>query len=131
MNPEDRARFDTLVERVIEALPATVAVLLEEVPVMVEDLPDAATLEELGMESEQADELCGLHTGVMRTERSIDDHAVPPSDVVLYREGIVRTAGGWEAGDRVIEDEIRITLLHELGHEMGLEEDDLDDLGYG
>ena len=55
--------------------------------------------------------------------------------------GIIAMAGGWTfegmddqgrpvGGDDAVRDEIRITLLHELGHHVGLGEDDLDRLGY-
>jgi len=44
--------------------------------------------------------------------------------------GILELAGGWEAGEDVVREEIRITLLHEIGHHFGLDEDDLAGLGY-
>ena len=69
--------------------------------------------------------------------------ADPPDQedtIHLFRRGIIEEAGGWEpwlddegiewgGADRVLE-EIRITLLHEIGHHFGLEEDDLTALGY-
>lgn len=39
-------------------------------------------------------------------------------------------AGGWERGEEAVREEIRVTLLHEIGHHFGLDEDDLADLGY-
>ena len=54
---------------------------------------------------------------------------VLPSQIHIYRLGIVREAGGWSNTDE-IREQIRITILHEVGHEMGLDEDDLDELGY-
>ena len=59
--------------------------------------------------------------------------------ITLFRRGIVDLAGGWEArteegcavgGEVAIREEIRITLLHEIGHHFGLDEDELDRLGY-
>ncbi|MFO0855787.1 MAG: metallopeptidase family protein [Phycisphaerales bacterium] len=137
MNRAERERFDALLEAVIEELPAKVRALLDEVPVIVEDSPSAELLEELGMLPEEADELCGLHTGLGATERSVEDGAAMSSNIMLFREGIVAEAGGWgsgnrgEQGDDAVRREIRITLLHEIGHEFGLDEDDLDRLGYG
>ena len=131
LSDRERDRFDGLLDRVIGSLPAGVRALIEQVPIAVEDEPDRETLAELGMGPGEADELCGLHTGVGRTERGIEDLPALPSEVTLYRRGIVLNAGGWGAGEAAVAEEIRITLLHELGHEMGLEEDDLDTLGYG
>lgn len=130
MNKAMRARFDALLEEVIAALPPRIARLLEEVPVVVDDVPDRAILEEMGEEDELS--LLGLHTGVAFTERSVEHDAELPSEIRLFREGIVDHAGGWEgadADDRVRE-QVRVTLLHEIGHQFGLDEDDLDRLGY-
>ena len=83
------------------------------------------------MWKEEAETLCGLHTGTMLTERSIEHSGDLPTDIHLFRDGIVEAAGGWEQGRERVAQEIRITLLHEIGHHYGLEEDDLDRLGFG
>lgn len=131
-----RDRFDGLVAEVIDGLPPRVAALLDEVPVVVLDLPTAEMLSSLGMDPkdrEEAEALCGLHTGVSNTERSLESTSGElPSQIHLFRLGIVRLAGGFageDADERVL-DEIAVTLLHEIGHEFGLDEDDLADLGY-
>ncbi|MFN7614113.1 MAG: metallopeptidase family protein, partial [Phycisphaerae bacterium] len=82
-------------------------------------------------------------------DQSVEASGELPSEIMLYRVGIVAEAGGWDeqAGDRAagestehdtalrggpeaIREQIRITLLHEIGHQFGLDEDDLDRLGY-
>lgn len=133
MTPRERDRFDELLEEAIEDLPPDVAALLEEMPVIALDRPTPEMLRSLGMQPSQATELCGLHTGIDNTHRSIEHSAELPSQIHLFREGIVAAAGGWggrDGEDRVYE-EIMTTLLHEIGHQMGLDEDDLDRLGYG
>ena len=65
MNPAERARFDRLLERVLENLPAALRALLDESPLVVEDRPSPAVLEAMGLE--QGDDLCGLHEGLART----------------------------------------------------------------
>lgn len=132
MNEADTARFDALLEQVIDALPPRVAAVLEEVPVVVLDVPTPEMLRSLEMETDDAEELCGLHTGVMATDRSIEDSGVIPSQIHLFREGIAAMAGGFgdSGSDERVREQIRITLLHEIGHEFGLDEDDLRDLGY-
>ncbi len=126
-----RDQFDEMLERVINALPAGVRRLLDEVPVVVEDIPSPEVLRSMGMGPEEAGELCGLHTGTAFTERSVEQTDLP-SEIQLYRVGIVEEAGGWggDDADERITEEIRITLLHEIGHQFGLDEDDLERLGY-
>lgn len=127
--------------QVINALPQHLAALIDEVPVIVDDAPDPALIatlraewdvEENASDQEIALELCGLHTGRMLTERSVVDPMDLPEHIHLFRTGIIAEAGGWvgqDADDRVYE-EIAVTLLHEIGHHFGLEEEDLEELGY-
>ena len=134
----ERERFDAIFEEVLESLPATIHHLLEEAPVILEDRPTTAMLSELGIDPSE-DDLCGLHSGVPLTERSVNDHGVLPDVIHLFREGIIDHAGGWDedededgsfGGEARIREEIRITLLHEIGHHFGLDEDELERLGY-
>lgn len=119
----------------MEELPPPLRQLLEEVPVIVIDRPSSAMLRSLGLDAASEDDamsLCGLHTGRSITERSVVDDAVIPEDIHLFREGILDLAGGFEqpGGDDLVYEQIRITLLHEIGHHFGLDEDDLARLGY-
>ncbi|MBX3316501.1 MAG: metallopeptidase family protein [Phycisphaeraceae bacterium] len=134
MSPVERDRFDRLVEEVIRGLPASVRRALDEVPIVVLDKPTPDLLE--GIEDPEVrqdpESLCGLHTGHSITDRSIEHSGELPSHIHLFRIGIVSLAGGWNGpdADAAVAEEIRVTILHELGHEMGLDEDDLYDLGY-
>ncbi len=134
MSPGERERFDRLVERVIGGLPAAIRRAIESVPIVVIDRPTPELLE--GMDdpelTEDPDSLCGLHSGHAITERSIEQSGEVPNQIHLFRIGIVALAGGWDQpdADEAVGEEIRVTILHELGHEMGLDEDDLYDLGY-
>lgn len=133
MTPAERDRFDALVEDALEALPPRVRSLLDEVPLVVLDEPTPEMLRDLGMRPGEEEELCGLHTGVENTRRTVEASGELPSQIHLFRRGIVAAAGGWRqrrADDRIY-DEIMTTLLHEIGHQMGLDEDDLERLGYG
>lgn len=134
MNERERDRFDELVEEVLAGLPEGITALLDEVPLIVIDRPTPAMMRDLGFDpskTEVAGELCGLHSGIPDTEASVEHHGVMPSDVHIFRDGVLLAAGGWDAGEEAILDEIEITLLHEIGHQMGLDEDDLERLGYG
>jgi predicted Zn-dependent protease with MMP-like domain len=135
VNDRQRERFDALVAEAVDELPEALADMLEEMPLIVLDCPEPGMLKDLGLDPNDevaANELCGLHTGYMNTELSIEHTGVLPSQVHLFRDGIVALAGGWggkDADDRVYE-QIMVTLLHEIGHQMGLDEDDLRELGY-
>ncbi len=142
MKKDERERFDALLGDVLHELPPRLHTLLEESPLIVEDYPSRELLEELGMDPEsERSSLCGLHSGTPLTERSYLHDADMPETIHLFREGIVSQAGGWETwedeegtgwgGEKKVREEIRITLLHEIGHHFGLEEDDLEELGYG
>ena len=146
MTPPEQERFDRLLEDAIATLPPRIHALLDEIALVVLDRPTPELLAELrkdgllqnedGSESDGSD-LCGLHTGTGLTERPFDDTGMLPDQIHLFREGIVSLAFEegeltWDSveADEAVYEEIRVTLLHEIGHHFGLEEDDLEDLGY-
>ncbi len=132
MNPQHADRFDSLLKEVFAALPESVRAIVDEVAVVVLDRPTPEILEDLEMDPDEAGDLCGLHTGMMATERSVEDAWTMPSQIHLFREGIIDAGGGFDdaGSDERVREQIRITLLHEIGHEFGLDEDQLRDLGY-
>ncbi len=147
MTPKDQERFDALVEEAIAALPDGIRGLLDEMPVIVEDKPSRKLIEELKAEGvtpadaeteEERENLCGLHTGTAFTDRSIEHSGTTPSGIYLFRHGILAEAGGWtpqndettQDVDDAVYEEIMVTLLHEIGHQFGLSEEDLERLGY-
>ena len=142
MTDAERERFDLLLEDAIESLPPRVRAVIEEVPVIVVDRPDKKLLESLREEGVvppakegDDDDLMGLHTGLAITERGLEHSGQLPGSIHIFREGIISLACGREGfeadhADEEIYEEVRITLLHEIGHHFGLDEDDLDELGY-
>lgn len=140
MKLELQERFDGLLQDAIDSLPERFFAVLEEIAVIVEDHPSPELVKQLratGVIPEAEDpsdpaDLMGLHTGVAITEQSAGDSGVLPPVIHVFREGIVEAVGGWdvEHADEEIYEEVRITLLHEIGHHFGLDEDDLDELGY-
>ena len=149
MTAAERERFDRLVDQVLESLPAAIIELFDEKPLVIEDRPSPEILREFGLDAEQSDEICGLHSGPMGQVQHLDAASEGnPIDEIggihLFREGTIACAGGWEpweerdedgqwlhgGGDDLVEEEIRVTILHELGHHFGLDEDDLTALGY-
>ncbi len=129
MGPGERQRFDSVLERLLAGLPDDYRAMLEEAPLIVDDRPSPDLLEQLGMDGDEI--LCGLHSGIPLTEQTHDQTDTLPAVMHLFREDIVDHAGGWDIGDgAAVEREIRITLLHEMGHHFGLDEEDLRRLGY-
>jgi predicted Zn-dependent protease with MMP-like domain len=130
LNPRIRRRFDAQVDRVLAELPPMVHDLLERVPLHVEDHPSEEVMDDRGVE--YLDELCGLYTGIPLGQRSILHSGMLPDVVTIYREGILTAASDDEGRIRAAElrRQIRITILHELGHHHGLSEEDLQALGY-
>lgn len=130
MKPDLRRRFDRLLDEVIAELPVHLRRLLEEVPLVVDDLPSRDLATELGVTDPRT--LCGLYTGIPLTERSVWQSGVLPDRLRIFRRGIVDSASGprGRLTDENLKRQIRITVLHEMGHHFGLDEGDLLKLGY-
>jgi predicted Zn-dependent protease with MMP-like domain len=121
----DNATFEQLVERALAELPAQFAEFLEEVPVEVRPRPTRGQLKRLGLREDQL--LLGLYEGIPLTERSVEHSAVRPPVIYIFKED-VEDASDSEAD---LIEQVRITVLHEIGHHFGMDEDDLEKLGYG
>jgi predicted Zn-dependent protease with MMP-like domain len=110
--------FEALVEQALDGLPEEFAALLDNVAVMVEEEPDPEDLEALGMEPDE--ELFGLYQGVPLAERD-SFYTSLPDRVLIYRGPILRAC----ASRREVIREVRDTVIHELGHHFGLDEDEM------
>jgi predicted Zn-dependent protease with MMP-like domain len=131
MSPHTRERFDEQIDRVLAELPPEVHKLLEQVPLHVEDYPSDEVMDQFHLE--YIDDLCGLHSGIPLTKKSIEHSGTLPDVVTIYREGILSQSAGEDGKIRPEElrRQIRITILHEIGHHYGLTEEELKELGYG
>ena len=119
-----RAEFEKLVTQAVESLPPRFLERLENVEVMVESAPTREDLEDAGIEPGRT--LFGLYQGVPQTQRGTWYGSVLPDRIVIYQrpiEAVARTR-------REIRKEIRITLMHEIGHHFGLGEDELSEAVY-
>ena len=130
MKPELRKFFDRHLEQVLAQLPAQARKLLDEVPLYVEDYPSREVMREMGVR--RRDELCGLYTGIPLIDRSVEQSPTLSDVVQIYREGILSLATdeNGHIDEPELREQIRVTILHELGHYHGLDEDDLEKLGY-
>ena len=116
----DRAKFERLVEQALGELPARYRELLENVVIIVEDYPKG---QRRSAAADDDDLLMGEFVGVPRTEKSVFEPG-PPDQVFLYQKNIEAVCETEEE----IREEVRLTVLHELGHYFGLEEDELEHL---
>src|SRR3954451_11135892 len=121
----DDAAFGKLVEQALAELPQQFAEFLEEVPVEIRPRPTSEQLKRLGLG--ERDLLLGLYEGIPLTERSVEHSGVRPAVIYIFKED-VEDASDSEAD---LIDQVRTTVLHEIGHHFGMDEDDLDELGYG
>lgn len=120
-----REQFTKLVEEALDGLPAKFRARIENVAVVVEDLPAGQeTPQAVLARNPDADLLMGEFVGTARTQKSVWDVAAGPDRVVLYQKNIEAVC----ESDDEIRDEIRLTVLHELGHYFGLGEEELEDV---
>ena len=131
MDPRTRRHFDEILEQVLAEMPPLVHELIDRIPLHVEDYPSPHVMARTG--ARRRDQLCGLFTGIPLTNKSVQHSGTLPDVVTIYREGILRAArdGSGRVHPERLREEIRITLLHELAHFHGLDEDELRELGYG
>lgn len=105
--------FEDHVRAALDTIPPEIAAALRNVAVVVED------------EHPEDPDLFGLYEGVPLPERG-DDAGALPDKITIYRMPLQEEF----PNPRELEREIRITVLHELGHYFGLDEDRLAELGY-
>ncbi len=110
----NRHEFEQEVDRVIEALPRWVIDEVDNLIVVVEDEP-----------SEEQGDILGIYEGVSLAERGDYWGALPDRIVVFYRPHLAMGLS-----ERELKDEIRKTVLHELGHHLGIDDDRLAELGW-
>lgn len=119
-----RREFNTAVEKAMEELPPRIQNVLENVAILVEEWPGQ---DDLDVADEEADgSLFGLYTGVPLPEREGGPPPLPDI-ITLFKRPIESACGDREQ----VVHEIRVTLLHEVGHYLGMGEEDLERLGYG
>jgi predicted Zn-dependent protease with MMP-like domain len=114
--------FEELVDRAIASIPMPFAAALDEVAIIIEDEPTPDQLREQGLALD--DSMYGLYDGVPRTDWGAD--GVPfPDRIVLFRLPLEEDFP--DPDD--LADEVWVTVVHELAHHLGIEEDRLAELG--
>ncbi|MEA2519926.1 MAG: hypothetical protein QOF49_2006 [Chloroflexota bacterium] len=117
------APFERLVERALAGIPAPFRDALAEIAVVIDDEPTGAQRRE--NELADGDTLYGLYEGVPRTEYAADWSAAP-NRITLFRLALEEDF----ADPLELAEEVRITVIHELAHHLGIDDDRLDELGF-
>jgi predicted Zn-dependent protease with MMP-like domain len=115
-----RRQFEALVERALRTLPRAFRDRIANVAVVVEDWADEATLAE--MDIEPPDTLYGLYRGVDLTRRDTTYGNVLPDTITIYQGPIEEDC----ADEEEMADVVRETVLHELGHYFGLDDETIE-----
>ncbi|GAA1029933.1 MULTISPECIES: metallopeptidase family protein [Amycolatopsis] len=110
-----QARFEELVADALDQVPAEFAAAMDNVVVLVEEF------------NEEAPDILGLYHGIALTERTSHYSGALPDRISIYREPILDIC---DTEDDVVE-EVLITVMHELGHHFGIDDERLHELGWG
>lgn len=110
-----RPRFEQLVSDALDQIPARFTEVMDNVVVLVED------------ENPEEPDLLGLYFGVALTERMSDYGGVLPDRITIYQLPIQQICA---TEDEVVH-EVAVTVVHEIGHHFGMDEQALHDLGWG
>ena len=120
-----RERFGQILEEALAEMPENISEHLDAVLFVVEDEPSREDLSSLGLDPRR-DTLYGLFDGVPLNERSYADPPLTPDRIVLYYRPLVRDyRTPW-----AIRRQIRTTVIHEVAHFVGLDEDEVEAEGY-
>lgn len=117
--------FEALVERALRTLPRHFKAKIANVAVVVEDWADDETLRELGIVP--PDTLYGLYRGIDLSRRDSSYGNVLPDTIHIYQGPIEEDCA--DAGEMA--DLVRDTVIHEIGHYFGLDDDTMEDIEQG
>ena len=113
MQPVDSEAFEKLVVQAIDSLPEAFLEMLDNVVILIEDV-------------HPTDHLLGLYEGVPHTERGDYGDMALPDRVTLYRLALCEFA----EDEAMLAEEVQITVVHELAHHFGIDDDRLHELGW-
>ncbi|ORW01679.1 hypothetical protein AWC14_07610 [Mycobacterium kyorinense] len=110
----DPQRFDELVSDALDLIPPELAAVMDNVVVLVSDRHPGDA------------ELLGLYEGVALTERDSNYAGSLPDTITIYRDALLDIC---DSDDEVV-DEVKITVIHEIAHHFGIDDDGLHELGW-
>ncbi len=116
------AGFEELVQRALDTIPEPFARALDEVAIVIDDEPSRQQLRESGLGPDEG--LYGLYEGIPRTEYAAD-WAFVPNKITLFQAALIEDF----PDPAELEHEVWVTVVHELAHHLGIDEERLHDLG--
>jgi len=116
-----RERFTRVVEEVLDSLPQEFRSRIRNVTVLVEDQPPHQPASRPGQRRQL---VLGLFHGVPTTKKSFFDLPTGPDRIVLYQKNIEAVC----SSEAEVREQIRLTVIHELGHYFGMDENQLKDV---
>ncbi|HEY3248156.1 MAG TPA: metallopeptidase family protein [bacterium] len=119
-----RRKFEALVVRALETIPEPIRARMDNVDVVIEDRPSPDQLTSLDLSPDE--ELFGLYEGTPLIERGITANPLMPDKITIFQRAL--EAGCETEAD--ITEEVRRTIVHEVAHHFGFNEEKLAELGY-
>ena len=116
--------FDRAVQRAVGRIPKEIRRHLDNIVISVQKRPSRELLEEMGLPPDEP--LLGVYTGASLLERSHFDTLQYPDTIQIFQEPLEEMCGSLEE----LEEEIEITVVHEVAHFIGMTEEELFELGY-
>ena len=121
----DRAHFIGIVRRALREIPPPFREHLHKVDIVVKRRPSRDDLHDAGLAPDES--MYGFYRGIPLTERTSGDTLSLPDVIHIYQEPLEEDF----EDERELQEEIRVTVLHELGHFFGIDDDRLDEMGMG
>jgi predicted Zn-dependent protease with MMP-like domain len=116
--------FDRIVKQAIARIPEEIRQHLENILITVQQRPDPDMLAEMGYAPDEP--LLGLYWGVPLNERTVGEPPLYPDTIFIFKEPLEEMCETREE----LEEEIEITVVHEVAHFLGMSEERLAELGY-
>lgn len=120
----ERRAFEDLIQEAMQELPREFQDKLTNVAIIVEDYPSQETVTRLNLLPDET--LFGLYEGVPLTERGFFAEPLHPDRILLFQRAIEDECESREE----IKEEIKVTLVHEIAHFFGIDDDYLEEIGY-
>ena len=111
--------FQEMVERALDGVPEELSELLDNVAILIEDWPDGSTPFSEGRT------LYGLYEGVPLTARGTNYSGALPDRITVFRGPLER-----DFPPEDLEEQVRVTVVHEVAHHFGFDEERLEELGW-
>lgn len=113
------------VRRVLDGLPKEFRDRLHNIEVVVQKRPSRRQLREMELDSDD-DSVYGLYEGIPLPDRSESFPPILPDKITIFSEPLLRDFSDPEE----LREEIRLTVIHEIAHYFGMDDDEIDKLGY-